>query len=463
MSSSRNFFDVSTSKRKIRLVCHGFIRNNSSNIRFNDIVEIVFKYVQSNDIGFIFHPRGVNIYNLQSTDNNNHNNHDTQNRSSVNRSLIDTITTWVSRSKKVDKSINTNAEFYISPFSSFPRIGCRWRQTDSTVSHGSSSVILKPFVSSILNIDNINCNGDDEMQVTPRNGKELKTFRVTVILRANECGRGVYSSGGYRLHFGLLSVDKEKISKSMNQQKNTTKDGKKKARKRILQKNNDREMKNNYNNNKYSYNYNYDDGKTIYLNTLQRLASEKIELTMIPKLITTKDCNNISIYRDMQVLTEFEENVMTWKKGLYLDCCKLGAMYRCGLHKMGAGFENDVDTHVYPEQQVFDQRYCLKTFDFIQLWIQPVVNEKSNQTNNDKNDKNDENDETKLKYGLRFTKGVAKDALKGNFNNSENMCQNVLPLDFANSDYLVAISSVCCNCDGKKGFHTDIMVQVFDN
>ena len=129
---------------------------------------------------------------------------------------------------------------------------------------------------------------------------------------------------------------------------------------------------------------------------------------------------------------------------------------------------------LYDHNRTFNEKYCLKTNDFLQLmWIErePTMNDLKKNSNDNVDVENTVGDflnrPSKTKYYVRFMKGFAKDCLKGNFNASQvvydgNNEVDRLTIDFDTHDYLIGVGSVCCDCQSAKGFQFDVFVDFFN-
>lgn len=164
---------------KVKLLCFGFVRQSIGFMQFYDIANIIFDYSKISSLNFIHNELYSQVQHITS----------------------ETL------SKKTVAGLRCNFN----------------KQPHDTKFHSSSTILIKPFISTLLDLPivlpntttnndnnnktNINCSGSTS------SGK--KSIKLTIKLKSKKCQSYKYRYGGYLLQCGILCVPREKIIDSL--------------------------------------------------------------------------------------------------------------------------------------------------------------------------------------------------------------------------------------------------------
>ena len=453
-----------------KLLCFGFVRRwlhlMNIHIQADDIANIIFNYTFTFNFGFIYNPNYCNVF------------------FSDHEAKSDCATNTTNCNPSAIRSRNVTCNFNVKP-----------ENCTKSSGHRSSTVIFKPFLSTLLNINyNNNNNNSNNSNINGSNSKFGKSSRLTVIVRKRECKKSIMlSSDDYEFECGLIAIPKEIIL------------------------NGDHDHDSGEFSDDFKYNSHYDTCKKSFLKQFEAFFSSKALLfsnhswnlsqlrfklaQLLQNLKELENGSNVAMDQQCTCTCPYDDymvSVMSNMSIIYMRFTKYASLVNCGFveppivrnvhdHLNDKNDKNDDnETNCHHEDNInsdktedvvydisessgpgcvvvlaygsSDDIFILRRHDFFQLRVDIVDGE----------------------YTIDFTKGTTtKRQDDDHFNKSKSVFdaairagQNKIgeemdklkcrKLNFDKYDYLFAIDSYRCICDNVDGFELQVFVEQFD-
>ena len=386
---------------KETLICFGYVRSSLPTIQIDDIANVIFKYSINDEFGFIHNKRYTQVYNPHGN---------------------------------ILCNMNNN------------------------IKHDMSTVIFKPFLSSLLCIHN------------PWSIIKLIELNITICKLPEKCKLKRLGINSYEIEFGLLCIPKQSILNTVNvvnttylnekhpKCSNSSHSSLNKLNAHVIKK------KNINANSVVKYESDYAIKCKKYLNEFDNIFSNKINYfamdtcrlgLLYRNILNAKTTYGHRVYET--AFSKIDLNMFKFIKSIYVGCTKTAKTYSCFFKDNNSDRQKPKDRFIYHFKQKYDARYCLKVDDFVQIAV-----------------KLDENNDEGKKYKIYFGKGIAnaknetnmsKFKRNINFGNTSDFldgCACDVKLNFDEYDYLFALSSARCSCDSQhKSVGYEICLQKY--
>ena len=395
---------TSTVIAKDTLICFGYVRSSLPTIQIDNIANTILKYVINDNFGFIHNKRYTEV-----------------------RNQLD----------------------------SHSHIICNMK---SIIEHNMSTVIFKPFLSSLLDIEN------------SLSTIKLMQLNISICKLPQKCKLTRLGINSYDLEFGLLCIPKQSILDlkypNDKQHKLGCRDFGNSPLSKLLSNNSSKVVKNknksrnkNVNSDpKYDYRIKSDkylnEFENIFSNKIKHFAMETCRLGLFYRNISTAmttDGNRIFETKS----SEIDLNMFNCIKSIYIGCVKTAKAYNCYFKDNNSDRQKPKDKFIYHFKQKYDARYCLEINDFVQIAV-----------------KLDKNSNGKKRYKVYFGKGTQNgnenatnvSNFTRNFENTSDFldsCDCDVELDFEQYDYLFALGSARCSCDKEHSVAFEICLRKY--